>query len=146
MHTLAVNIQLIIFLIIFSSISEFRCSSHLENLTNADIRSQRLRAEVGEGPTLEHEILLAHRDLHTTLQYEDEIVDRFALLVDHRRWIAARLVSRLHLYVVNNVLLQQTPKNRLRYRVGFEGFDTCVENFTIEISKGQDISRWGIQK
>lgn len=86
----------------------------------ADIRGESLKPKVSERPALEHEILLPHGHFHATLENQNEVIDRLALVENEQRRVAFSL--RLDFDVPNNVLIQQTSQDVLVDAVSFERF------------------------
>lgn len=86
---------------------------------------QRLRPEVRERTALEHEVLAADGDLDASFQYEHEIVDGLALLVDDAGRVGLEQFLVFHFYVEYHVLLEQTHQDRFRHHVRLESFDAC---------------------
>lgn len=96
-------------------------------LTDADVLVQSLRPEVRERSALEHQVLPAHGHLDASFQYEHEIVDGFALLVDDAGRVGLEPFLVFHFYVEYHVLFQQTHQDRFRHHVRLESFHACVQ-------------------
>lgn len=88
---------------------------------------QGLWPEVSERTAFKHEVLSADGNFNASFQYEHEIVDGFALLVDDAGRVGLESFLVFHFYVEYHVLFQQTHQDRFRHDVRFESFNACGE-------------------